>query len=248
MEEKSKSSSEHKQENLLEMMGHFFENMFFPHHVEGTAEISPGHRRRSSSVPSKLPALKLKDDKVSNILAVEEMQCIRDLALSRWFQLEEWSRLYSLTRHGASIRTLMNQCEDRGACVFLFKPSDVDKSGRKAFGVFLSESVHVCSAADAYVGSFDCCVFTVYPDGKVIPFHSTRKNAFFGHFQETFISFGGGSHFAIHVDSELFHCSSGFCETFDSPALVDDESELFPIADMEVWGVEPDKIKSKAQD
>jgi hypothetical protein len=65
---------------------------------------------------------------------------------------------------------------------------------------------------------------------------SALKNDFFQYAQPDSIGVGGLGAFAIWLDGELLHGSSGACGTFGSPCLA--SREEFKVAALELWGLQ----------
>jgi hypothetical protein len=64
---------------------------------------------------------------------------------------------------------------------------------------------------------------------------SALKNDFFQYAQPDSLGVGGLGAFAIWLDGELLHGSSGSCGTFGSPCLA--SKEEFKVAALELWGL-----------
>jgi hypothetical protein len=61
------------------------------------------------------------------------------------------------------------------------------------------------------------------------------RNDFFQYVTHEGIGIGGAGHWAISLDEELLHGSSGPCDTFASPCLA--SREEFEIIAVELWHV-----------
>ena len=61
------------------------------------------------------------------------------------------------------------------------------------------------------------------------------KNDYFMYSTSDGIGTGGGGHFAIWLDAEFLHGSSGTCATFGSPCLA--YKEEFKVAAVELWRI-----------
>jgi hypothetical protein len=140
-------------------------------------------------------------------------------------KLKEWRVVYSLRRDGASYRTLLNRCRDRREIILLIKPSSC-----RVIGGFVSGEMHI---QQYYSGNADTFVFSVDNRGIEV-YRWTGANRFFLYCSENGFGIGGGSNYAIHVDERLRMCSTGYCETFGNPALVN--QDVFECLDIEVWG------------
>ena len=74
-------------------------------------------------------------------------------------------------------------------------------------------------------------MFTLTPQLKV--FKWSRSNSYFQLSNSDSIAMGGGSHFAIFLDSMLDRGTSGACETFNSPCL--SASKEFEVVVLEAY-------------
>lgn len=157
-------------------------------------------------------------------------------------KFDAWKLLYSTSRDGFSLQTLMRKCEEKknghqtsGPIVTLVK----DDSGC-VFGCFTSERWRVDKKL---YGDGQSVVFTVCGEGGVGSHDAYRwdkeisKNYLFQSGSNQSISIGGGSHFALWLDNDLLNGTSGGCETFGNPRSLSKENE-FKVRQVEVWGFE----------
>lgn len=62
-----------------------------------------------------------------------------------------------------------------------------------------------------------------------------ERNDFFMFSAPQSVGVGGGGHFALFLDGELLHGTSGTSETFGNPCLASGED--FTIGKIELWGL-----------
>jgi hypothetical protein len=148
---------------------------------------------------------------------------------------ERWKLCYSTLEHGVSLHTFYHN-------VFGFENVIVvimtDRGA--VMGAFCPEPLHV-EPGQRYFGSRGTFVFH-YPDGSLKCHRWARENDYFVYCTHECVGFGGGSGFAILVDSSLLSGSTGRCDTFASPPLVppsrmEDDTAGFVIYALEVWHV-----------
>jgi hypothetical protein len=143
-------------------------------------------------------------------------------------QLKDKVLAYALRRDGASYRTLLNNCKWIKEWILLVQPIRHPNRFVGGFGT------GVLQLQPLYFGSAEMFVFRGN-NGELDVFRWEGENRFFVHCSGNGIGLGGGSNFALHVDAHLKVCSTGFCETFKSPPLVEEEN-IFECLDLEVWG------------
>ena len=152
----------------------------------------------------------------------------------------DWRLLYSTARDGVSLHTLFRKCRGcTSACLLLVR----DTLGA-TLGCYTSDPWHQSARGRGY-GTGECFVLSLgYAHASVAAddraavsgaavYRWTKANSRFQAGSSDFIAIGGGSHFALWLDSELHFGSSGACETFGSPCLA--SSEEFKIDRVEVW-------------
>ncbi len=146
----------------------------------------------------------------------------------------EWKLLYSLRKHGASFRTMLYNCREKGESLMFVKPTN-HKECEFIGGFISAQDLHI---QPLYFGNAETFVFR-YMTKNIESFHWTGHDRFFVHCSSTGIGLGGGSNFALHIDEQLRFCSSGYSETFGNPALLNDkQSQYFECLNIEIWGFE----------
>ncbi|KXZ47059.1 hypothetical protein GPECTOR_38g296 [Gonium pectorale] len=121
-------------------------------------------------------------------------------------RMKSWTLSYSTTKHGISLATLYRKAVNGVPSILL-----VRDFGGETF------------------------VFQLEPYRVAYPWRSLSqvKNDFFQYGTPECLAVGGLGHFAIWLDAELLHGSSGTCGTFGSPCLA--HNEEFKIQYVEVW-------------
>ncbi|MES1913963.1 MAG: hypothetical protein MHM6MM_006104 [Cercozoa sp. M6MM] len=176
----------------------------------------------------------------SDIVSPEMLRKLIALAPERLTTLP-WKLTYATWRDGYSLRTLLlRAAHEPGQHSLLIVRSH---TGRIFGGVTSSR----WRMSQAFYGRGESCVFRIdavthHNDKKgaeegveLSVFRWTGANAYVQFAQESHLAMGGGGHFAIYLDRELQHGSSGKCTTFASPPLAGDED--FIVNALELWTV-----------
>ncbi|GAQ85194.1 hypothetical protein KFL_002230150 [Klebsormidium nitens] len=178
--------------------------------------------------PKKSPLRKPPELSEPSVMLTEGTRSLLCTALPALAMGRQWVLLYSTERHGISLHTLYrNSTNDGGATLLV-----VQDSHGAIFGGFSSQPYNP-SVRHKYQGGNDSFVFSE-KNGEATLYRSTGENRYFLLCTNEGLAFGGGDHFALRIDEELLHGSSGPCATFGSPCLA--HSEEFDIRYVEVWG------------
>ncbi|XP_065030645.1 uncharacterized protein LOC135653090 isoform X1 [Musa acuminata AAA Group] len=139
----------------------------------------------------------------------------------------QWVLLYSTWKHGISLRTLLrNSVNHPGPCLLIVG----DMQGA-VFGGLLDSPLKP-TAKRNYQGTSQTFVFTTtYGEPRL--FRATGTNRFYYLCLDDMLAFGGGGHFALSLDEDLLHGTSGPCETFGSLCLA--HSPEFELKNVELW-------------
>lgn len=196
----------------------------------GGAGGGDGPGGRGSSLVGKAAPRMLQ---ASELLSARRAAAV-EAALPAEHQGYAWSLAYSLRKHGASLDTLYARARDASATASVLV---LRTAGGHVLGSFVSQPWHV---RPAYYGSGQTFVFTfghVDPDdddaADLRVFRWSRANNYFVLASEDSVALGGGGHFAVYLDRDLFRGSSGECATFASPCLA--EAEDFDCVALELW-------------
>jgi hypothetical protein len=92
----------------------------------------------------------------------------------------------------------------------------VKDSGGAVFGVILTQPLQFNE--DKYYGNGTICVFS-FNSGYFQLYRAVHVNNYYLLSNKNMLAVGGGGEFAIYLDCDLNHGSSGQCATFDSPCL-----------------------------
>ncbi|GBF97371.1 hypothetical protein Rsub_11018 [Raphidocelis subcapitata] len=146
-------------------------------------------------------------------------------ALPPLHRFAPWRLVYSSSRDGTSLHTLLRKAA--GAAPTLLIVRDCEGG---LFGAYAAEAWHV---APRFYGTGETFVFSLAPHRAVWPWVQAKglPNDFFQFVGQDGLGVGGSGHWAIFLDDDLLHGSSGECATFASPPLGGAE-------DFDVWGVE----------
>ncbi|OEL29503.1 hypothetical protein BAE44_0009478 [Dichanthelium oligosanthes] len=137
-----------------------------------------------------------------------------------------WVLLYSTWKHGISLRTLLRRTENvQGPCLLIVG----DMQGA-VFGGLLNSPLRPTEKRK-YQGTNQTFVFTtIYGEPRL--FRPTGANRFYYLCLNDALAFGGGGSFALCLDEDLLHGSSGSCETFGNSCLA--YSPEFELKNVEV--------------
>ncbi|XP_078429285.1 TLD-domain containing nucleolar protein [Wolffia australiana] len=140
----------------------------------------------------------------------------------------EWVLLYSTLKHGISLRTLLRRSSGLpGPCLLIVG----DMEGA-VFGGLLEAPVNP-TAKRKYQGNCQAFVFTTkYGDPRL--FRATGANRYYYLCMEEMLAFGGGGHFALCLDGDLLHGTSGPSDTFGNACLA--HNSEFELKNVELWG------------
>lgn len=139
-----------------------------------------------------------------------------------------WVNLYSTVRHGISLRTLIRKSSDlSGPCLLITG----DAKGA-VFGGLLSCPLTPTSKRK-YQGTYETFVFTTLYGAPRL-FRPTGANRYFYMCLNDMLAIGGGGNFALCLDEDLLHGTSGRSDTFGNQCLAHDEA--FALKNVELWG------------
>ncbi|KAL4273909.1 hypothetical protein GQ457_13G026320 [Hibiscus cannabinus] len=140
----------------------------------------------------------------------------------------QWTLLYSTSKHGISLRTLIRKsAELPGPCLLITG----DKQGA-AFGAML-ECPLKPTPKRKYQGTNQTFVFTTkYGEPRL--FRPTGVNRYYYICMNEMLALGGGGNFALSFDGDLLTGTSGPCETFGNSCLACNED--FELKTVELWG------------
>nr|XP_019709296.1 oxidation resistance protein 1 isoform X2 [Elaeis guineensis] len=125
----------------------------------------------------------------------------------------QWVLLYSTWKHGISLHTLLRRSIDLpGPCLLIAG----DMKGA-IFGGLLDSPLKP-TAKRKYQGTNQTFVFTtIYGAPRL--FRATGSNRYYYLCLNDLLAFGGGENFALRLDEDLLHGTSGPCETFGNLCL-----------------------------
>jgi len=176
-----------------------------------------------STGPHELPAT---SDESS--LMSDSLRGFLHSALPTLVKGRQWVLLYSTQKHGMSLLTLYHRSAMQpGPCLLVAG----DTEG-VVFGGLVNAPLQP-TPTKKYQGTSESFVFTNIADPPYI-FHPTGLNRYFVLCTTESLAFGGGGHFALHIDAELLNGSSGACETYGNCCLA--QTEDFTLKDVELWG------------
>ncbi|KAH7297251.1 hypothetical protein KP509_26G061300 [Ceratopteris richardii] len=174
------------------------------------------------------PSFKLPSTSDDSILLSEDFRAFIHLSLPTIARDRHWILLYSTARHGTSMHTLYQRSSKLPEPYLLV----VGDSKGVTFGGLVTATLKP-RAQRKYIGTSDTFVFTNLHEEFQL-YKATGVNRYYLLCTNDAISFGGGGHFAIHLDETLLTGSSGACDTFGNGCLA--SSSDFSVTNVEVWG------------
>ncbi|KAI5622864.1 oxidation resistance protein 1-like isoform X2, partial [Silurus asotus] len=136
-----------------------------------------------------------------------------------------WRLAYSMSKHGASLKTLYRKLSVSDSPVLLL----IRDATGQVFGGFLSHPLH---PSDKFYGTGETFLFLLHPRFKC--FHWTGENSFFIKGDLDSFAIGGGSgHFGLWLDESLYVGRSSPCYTFNNCSL--SEKSDFRVLEFEAW-------------
>jgi len=153
-----------------------------------------------------------------------------------------WQLLYDFTTSGVSLDAFFSTAKSHRETVLLVR----DIETKEVIGTFTVEPWDYTQYS-GFFGSGETFVFKIDIDEirDIQKFSWSGTNEFFQTCSPSHLAVGGGGHFAICLDNDLLHCTSGPCKTF---AGLEDKSlsskPSFSIDGIELWGFEPFKTRS----
>jgi hypothetical protein len=200
-------------------------------HAEPVAPVLELEEPKEVSSLNNLPVMS-----EPSVLLSEMMRSILYSSLPILSQGRSWVLLYSTWRHGISLSTLYRRSK---LCPGYSLLVVGDKKGAVFGG--LVEAPLQPSSTKKYQGTNNCFVFTSLHSNPAI-YRPTGANKYFTVCSTDYLALGGGSHFALYLDSDLLSGSSSNSETFDNQCL--SHSEDFAVKEVELWGfVYPSKYE-----
>ncbi|XP_047082440.1 nuclear receptor coactivator 7-like [Lolium rigidum] len=200
-------------------------------HAEPVAPVLELEEPKEVSSLNNLPVMS-----EPSVLLSEMMRSILYSSLPILSQGRSWVLLYSTWRHGISLSTLYRRSK---LCPGYSLLVVGDKKGAVFGG--LVEAPLQPSSTKKYQGTNNCFVFTSLHSNPAI-YRPTGANKYFTVCSTDYLALGGGSHFALYLDSDLLSGSSSNSETFDNQCL--SHSADFAVKEVELWGfVYPSKYE-----
>ncbi|XP_036406261.1 nuclear receptor coactivator 7 isoform X1 [Megalops cyprinoides] len=136
-----------------------------------------------------------------------------------------WQLVYSTAVHGTSLKTLYRNMTDLDCPVLLV----IKNMDNQVFGAF---STHPFKISEHCYGTGETFLFSFNPEIKV--YRWSGENSYFikGNTDSLQLG-GGGGHFGLWLDADLYHGSSSTCSTFRNQPLSTEQD--FTVQDLEVW-------------
>jgi len=135
--------------------------------------------------------------------------------LPQEYKLSDPTLVYSMNKHGASIKTLYAKTEAyKGYSMIIIIKSDKNT----IFGAFIDQVFKPDWTGIKYTGSDECFVFSLFP--QEAKFAASKKNSDHLVCAGDYISIGnGGDGPAIYLDEELNNGQTYKCDTYNNPQL-----------------------------
>ncbi|KAH7445601.1 hypothetical protein KP509_01G017400 [Ceratopteris richardii] len=140
----------------------------------------------------------------------------------------EWVLLYSTWKHGISLRTLYRRSSHlSGPCLLAVE----DKKGGVFGGLMLAPLNP--TPKPKFQGTHESFVFTA-ADTNLGVFGATGSNRYYYICTNDMLALGAGGTFALKLDGDLMHGTSGQSETYGNCCL--SKTQEFYIKHVELWG------------
>ena len=150
------------------------------------------------------------------------------------YRQSPWESLYSATRDGASITTLLRLVKGRSPCFLVIKDS-----AHHVFGAYLPEGLRQPARRQSAHGAGQALLFSLHPAFRVF---GSKADNYLTICEDRGIALGGivGHDGAVgaglHLDCLLTHGSSTACATFGTKDSVA-SAEEFESLQVEVWAL-----------
>jgi hypothetical protein len=193
-----------------------------------------------------LPQLELKGyaARTRQRLLTQELAAeIRELLPARLRLYDQWTLLYNLEQHGASLSTLYDhsrpKTDRRHGYVLIVRDMD-----GQVFGAYSNEHFHPTTEGRRFYGNGECFLWKSQVVGEEATlrfqaFPHTGMNDFDVYCTNRFLSMGGGDgHYGLWLDDNLDHGVSNRCLTYgNEPLSASRDDGKFKIQSIEVWRV-----------
>ncbi len=189
------------------------------------------------------------DDDVESyppILSMEQMQQIHSEGLPATVRLMTWKRCYSLERDGVIFDTMLRASSKYEHTLIVIKTVTGDILGGYADSHWKSHNSPSIGRSTSFFGGGKAFLFASNPSGNInegddIQFYRwTGSNGYSQICDEErgALGMGGGGAFGFYVQDDFTKGSSGACDTFGNPPLINNHDGSFEILDVEVYGFE----------
>lgn len=180
------------------------------------------------TISESIPPDSLPEASEKSLLLSEKTRSALYVSLPSVAQGRKWVLLYSTWRHGISLSTLYRRS------MLCPGPSLLVVGDRRGaiFGGYVEAPLRP-SLKRRYQGTNSTFVFT-NTSGLPVIFRPTGMNRYFTLCSTDYLALGGGSHFALYLDSDLLSGSSSASETYGNPCLA--HTEDFEVKEIELWG------------
>lgn len=180
------------------------------------------------TISESIPPDSLPESSETSLLLSEKTRSALYVSLPSVAQGRKWVLLYSTWRHGISLSTLYRRS------MLCPGPSLLVVGDRRGaiFGGYVEAPLRP-SLKRRYQGTNSTFVFT-NTSGLPVIFRPTGMNRYFTLCSTDYLALGGGSHFALYLDSDLLSGSSSASETYGNPCLA--HTEDFEVKEIELWG------------
>ncbi|OXG18189.1 oxidation resistance protein 1 [Cryptococcus neoformans Tu259-1] len=177
----------------------------------------------------------------SNVLTPEDAIGLKACLPPRQRLTNQWTLLFSLDQHGASLSTLYRLIDIYSVSHQSSGNILVIRDGQgNRFGTYMNEPI--VKREGTYYGSGESFLFKLTHSCQTIPYRWTGKNKYFALCEAGFMSFGGGAGaYGLILDSTFTHNSSATCPAYNNDILCELEplksqhAKSFQCLGLEVW-------------
>jgi LysM repeat protein len=156
-------------------------------------------------------------------------------ALPPRLQNGSWQLVYDFDEHGVSLHALFSAAKNHPETLLMVR----DMNSREVVGVFAAQAWDYAGRAGSFFGTGETIVFRFKHNDSDVEVHPwSGANEFFQTCSTTHLAVGGGGSFALCLDADLLHCTSGPCKTFqglETRSL--STAQSFTMDGIELWAL-----------
>jgi len=169
-----------------------------------------------------LPKLNVESE-ILNEQLLKELHC----RLPYYHQFSNWKRLYSLSKDGCALKTLINKTQENQNTILIVKDDE-----NNIFGAYASEAFEL---SGNFYGTGETFLFSFFKDNRIHVYNSTGINENYIYGDEKQIAFGcSDDYFSLTLENDLYDGYSRMTQTYKNQRL-NGNKDKFIIIKLEVW-------------